>query len=87
MFRCDPIGINFGTNTDEYDAEAGTVIPRLSTCTSAEDVEKVLREEFSRWFGADITGRAQFTTLAKEVWKLWTESRAEPGAASGRGGV
>ena len=87
MFRHDPIGINFGNNTDEYDAEAGTVIPRLSACASAEDVEKVLKEEFSRWFGADIAGRAQYTTLAKEVWRLWTESRAEPGAAADGGGT
>jgi hypothetical protein len=81
MFRHDPIGLNFGTNTDEYDAEAGTVIPRLATCASAEDVEKVLKEEFSRWFGADIAGRAPYTPLAKEVWRLWTDSRAKPAAA------
>lgn len=82
MFRHDPIGINFGDNTDEYDPEAGTVIPRLSGCGSAEDVEKVLREEFSRWFGADIAGGAHYAALAKEVWRLWTASRAEPGVAA-----
>lgn len=38
MFRHDPIGINFETNTDEYDPEAGTVIPRLNACCSGEDV-------------------------------------------------
>jgi hypothetical protein len=32
MFRHDLIGINFESNTDEYDPEAGTVIPRLNTC-------------------------------------------------------
>ena len=65
MFRHDPIGINFESNTDEYDAEAGTVIPRLNSCTSAHDVENILKEVFSRWFGADIAGRAQYTDLAK----------------------
>lgn len=73
MFRYDPIGVNFESNTDEYDPEAGTVIPRLSTCTSADDVENVLKEEFSRWFGADIAGRAQYTALAEEIWRLWIE--------------
>jgi hypothetical protein len=84
MFRHDPIGINFGNNTDEYDAEAGTVIPRLSACASADDVEKVLKEEFSRWFGADIAGRARYTALAKEVWRLWNESQAEQAGAADR---
>ncbi len=82
MFRHDPIGINFGDNRDEYDAEAGTVLPRLSGCASGDEVEKVLREEFSRWFGADIAGRAQYALLAQEVWRLWIESQAEPGAAA-----
>lgn len=73
MFRHDPIGINFGNNTDEYDAEAGTVIPRLSRCASAADVELVLHEEFVRWFGADTAGdRARYTALAVEVWRLWS---------------
>jgi hypothetical protein len=75
MFRHDPIAINFEDNTDEYDAEAGTVLPRLSSCESADAVEKVLREEFCRWFGADIAGRAQYVALAKEIWTLWNENR------------
>ncbi len=78
MFRHDPIGINFGDNTDEYDAEATTVLPRLRACESVDEVEKVLREEFCRWFGADIGGRAPYGPLAKEVWRLWRESQAEP---------
>jgi hypothetical protein len=48
MFLRDPIGINFKTNTDEYDAEAGTVIPRLEKCSSSDDVAIVVHEEFKR---------------------------------------
>jgi len=29
LFRHDPIGINFETNTDEYEPEVGTILPRL----------------------------------------------------------
>lgn len=73
MFRHDPVGINFGDNTDEYDAEAGTVIPRLGSCMSAGDAEIVLHEEFVQWFGADTAGeRARYSALAAEVWQLWT---------------
>jgi hypothetical protein len=75
MFRHDPIGINFGNNADEYDPEAGTVVPRLSACASAEDVENVMIEEFSAWFGADIAGRAHYAALANEVWRLWTHNQ------------
>jgi hypothetical protein len=80
MFRQDPIAINFGSNTDEYDPEAGTVIPRLTDCASVDDVEQVLHEEFTRWFGTDIAGdRARYASLAKEVWRLWLEGQDEPG--------
>ncbi len=72
MFRHDPIGINFGSNADEYEAEAGTVIPRLSACASVDDVANVLHEEFIRWFGADTAGdRARYAPLAQEIWRLW----------------
>ncbi|HVT88841.1 MAG TPA: hypothetical protein VHD56_08325 [Tepidisphaeraceae bacterium] len=45
MFQHDPIGINFGNNTDEYDAEAGTVIPRLKDCLErfSDDCTPILR--------------------------------------------
>ncbi len=75
MFHHDPIGINLGDNADEYDAEAGTVIPRLRECSSTEDVATVLLEEFARWFGSDIAGdQTQYLLLASEIWKLWKEN-------------
>ena len=78
MFRHDPIGINFETNTDEYDAEAGTVIPRLKDCSSSEDVTTVLHEEFSTWFGSDSVGpRDHYTKLGEELWLLWKAKETE----------
>lgn len=83
MFRHDPIGINFRTNTDEYDPEAGTVIPRLSDCSSARDVATVLHEEFSNWFGADTVGpETRYTALADEIWALWSTHKTEPGGTA-----
>lgn len=71
MFKHDPIGINFSDNTDEYDAEAGTVIPRLKTCSSPDEVATVLHEEFQAWFGAETAGaRTAYLALAKELWNL-----------------
>jgi hypothetical protein len=55
LYRLDPIGIGEGTGSppDEYDAEAGTIIPRLRECRAATDVQRVVFEEFVRWFGTD----------------------------------
>jgi len=36
-YRHDPIGINFEVNTDEYESEAGTILPKLRSCRSADD--------------------------------------------------
>ena len=78
MFEHDPIGINYENNTDEYDAEAGTVIPRLDSCNSADAVATVLHEEFSKWFGTDIAGsRATYVDLAEDIWNLYVQHMPE----------
>ena len=56
LFEQDPVGISFVDNTDEYDPETGTIIPRLKSARSAEDVQSIVYEEFCRWFGAETTG-------------------------------
>ena len=68
LFRHDPIGINFGGNTDEYDPEAGTILPRLRPEHSVEDVTAIVREEFRRWFGAEcVRGEGQYAAIAEEI--------------------
>lgn len=77
MFDLDPIGINFTDNTDEYDTEAGTVIPRLAVCRSTEDVAQVLLEEFRIWFGIETTrDLATYRALAADIWLLKERSGA-----------
>jgi hypothetical protein len=41
LYRHDPIGINFEDNTDEYEPEAETILPRLRSCHSVNDVLQV----------------------------------------------
>jgi hypothetical protein len=53
LFEDDPMGINFESNTDEYESEAGTILPRLSLTMDVQDVEAVVHQEFCRWFGED----------------------------------
>ena len=70
FFRVDPAGINFETNTDEYEPEVGTVLPRLESAGSVGDVARILREEFSSWFGDSFDGQST-DRLAPELWSLW----------------
>jgi hypothetical protein len=56
LFKVDPIGINFETNTDEYEPEVGTIIPRLKIARSEADVQMIVHEEFCRWFDRKTAG-------------------------------
>jgi hypothetical protein len=72
LFRLDPIGLNFEENTDEYDHEAGTILPRLRGCGSVADVDRVVHEELTRWFAPDLADRARNRAqLAEEIWSWW----------------
>jgi hypothetical protein len=79
-FRHDPIGIAFDNeNTDEYDPETGTILPRLRNCEAASDVLRVVHEEFVRWFDAGNAGPVeQYGDIASEVWRLWQSHRSAP---------
>jgi hypothetical protein len=77
LFRHDPIGIAFDDkNTDEYEPEAGTILPRPRRCESHADALRVVHEEFVRWFGADIAGPEEwYAEIASEIWHLWMTHR------------
>lgn len=71
LFRHDPIHINFGFNTDEYEPEVVTILPRLKDCHTLTDVQAMVHGEFVHWFGADIAGaETVYTEIAKEIWKV-----------------
>lgn len=68
LFEEDPEGINFGDNTDEYDPEVRTIIPRLRDCYSVDDVQDVVSEEFRRWFGpAPVERRSAYRGVAERI--------------------
>jgi len=80
LFRHDPARINFEVNTDEYAPEAGTILPRLRNCQSERDVQRVLHEEFVRWFDAVTAGPTErYSEIASEIWRLWQQHRDRPG--------
>ena len=76
IFKHDPMQINFEFNTDEYDPEAETIVPRIETCSNETELSSVLHEEFSHWFGSEISGSPNdYHALAQEIWSLAIASR------------
>jgi hypothetical protein len=76
LFRHDPIGINFDDNTDEYDAEAGTILGRLRPNASVEEVTAIVHDEFIRWFERETAGPSQkYSAIAAEILRAYTEDR------------
>ncbi|MGH9628224.1 MAG: hypothetical protein ACRD7E_07780 [Bryobacteraceae bacterium] len=75
IFRHDPIGINFEENTDEYDAEAGTILTRLRSDMSLEEATAIVHEEFIRWFSREDAGpREKYSPLAAEILNAYQGS-------------
>lgn len=56
LFRHDPIGINFEDNTDEYDAEAATILKRLRPGIGLGEAQRIVHEEFVQWFERATAG-------------------------------
>jgi hypothetical protein len=72
LFEADLVGINFATNTDEYEPEVGTILPRLCHAKSVQDVELIIHEEFCRWFGIeDSSSVSPYRGVAEQIWEEW----------------
>ena len=72
IYRVDPIGLNVEENTDEYDPEARTILPRLRDCRSVDDVDRVVRDDLARWFTPElVAGSPTCDQLVDEIWSWW----------------
>lgn len=72
LFEHDPVGINFETNADEYEPEVDAILPRLTTARGAQDVRRIVFEEFVRLFSPDEVGdESRFTALAEAIWTAY----------------
>jgi len=78
LFEADPVGINFEINTDEYELEVGTIIPRLSSARLAEDVQAIIHEVFCRWSDPVSTGpKEKYAAVSEKVWTLWLKFQSQ----------
>jgi hypothetical protein len=77
LFEADPIGINFGENSDEYDPETSSILPRLSSAKTVDDVQTIVHEEFCRWFGLEDAGpRDKYQDVSRDIWEAWRQFEA-----------
>ena len=71
--EADPIGlIAMGAPADEYAPEVSTILPRLREAKAAVDVQRIVHEEFLRWFGVDLVGPlTDYADVAEKIWGTW----------------
>ena len=74
--EADPLDlIAMGAPDDEYDPEVSTILPRLREARAAVDVQRIVHEEFVRWFGADLIGPlTDYAEVAEKIWGTWLDS-------------
>jgi hypothetical protein len=77
--RFDPVGLaEAGAPRDEYRNEASTIIPRLRTATSVDQVSAIVHDEFVEWFDEATAGPPErYGTLARAIWGVWLSAPAE----------
>lgn len=68
LARADPLAlVRGGAPRDEYQPEARTILPRLRSCASADDVRNVVDDEFVRWFGENYRHPDGYGEAAVEI--------------------
>lgn len=77
LFRHDPVEIAFEDNTDEYDPEVSTILPRAYPAETRDEVLTIVRDEFLRWFAPQrIFRQGSFEQIADEVFEAISPSTA-----------
>ena len=74
LFRHDPVGVNFESNTDEYETEAQWILVRPSEASGAVDVRRTAGEVFDHWFTGVRPNTGSLNAAADEIWGIWTSS-------------
>lgn len=76
LYRRDPISsAAAGAPKDEYEPEASTIIPRLKDAKNADDVRRIVHEEFLHWFDGEGTAgpESAYTAIAQDIWELMAQ--------------
>jgi hypothetical protein len=70
LYRFDPLHLApCGAPGSEYHPEAETILARLPACQSADALQTMVHEEFTRWFGAGVAGdRRRYLAVSMALW-------------------
>jgi hypothetical protein len=71
LFEEDPAGLVFegALQKDEYELEAAAILPRLSSCKSATEVQELLHREIGRLIDQATAGPIEsYARVSSRVW-------------------
>ena len=85
LYECDPMHLNFGTNTDEYDSEAESIVALFKNKKAVDDVGQMIVDVLMRWFCRDFseykTDR-KWIHMAQRISMAWGEYKTETEGAA-----
>lgn len=81
LYHLDPASLNFGFNPEEYEPEAETIVARLDSCKSEEDVLDLVEHELEEWFDEETADAPQVADIATEIWKLIDPENTQNGSS------
>ncbi|MCB0324577.1 MAG: hypothetical protein KDD69_13435 [Bdellovibrionales bacterium] len=73
LFSHDLKALDSGDNSDEYESEVGTILPRLRHAANPDEVARIVFEEFAKWFDSDSPPLDAFEKSARDIWDAWLE--------------
>ena len=77
LFECDPMCLDFGTNSDEYDFVADTVVLFLKDKETVGDVIEAIIRSIKCWFSSDLSDyktNDKFISMSQRIWTAWMKS-------------
>lgn len=75
LFEYDPMCLNFGFNTDEYDHEAWAIAIKLKVISNPLDIVEIIYDVFLRSFSKDLSmynRETKWVKMALRIWEGWT---------------
>ena len=69
--------MNIALLPDEYEPETDTILPRLKEAASVADLQRIVHEEFVRWFAGEAGPIEQYEPIARDIWDLMQKEQHE----------
>jgi hypothetical protein len=70
LFQCDPVGLNFDENIDEYEGEAILIEKELNKIKNINDLSEIINSIFTQQFTEKIGSENKYKQVVNEIWNL-----------------